>query len=186
MQKQLIHTDKKAFQNAIENAETKKTILENAMEQFVLLTKSNVEDVAEFSKDFKAYTIKKVIEKHPEAKALGLKDDKLLSMYDYDLTVLTRLNGDYGAINSVLKFGKNNKIDIDVSEEPFKIYTENEIQNKKLEAINLLIKGVEAVHNALPTNSQIYQSVSGGYSGLVMFDLEENRLKPFYGAILRK
>lgn len=183
--KKEIHFDKVSFQKVLEEAQQKKTTLEQAKEEFTRLTQNEVTDITEFSKGFKAYTIKEIVDRHPEAKALRLSGDKILQLYDYDLSKLSRLNSQYGSDNTGLKFSEVGNIEIDVDQEPFKIYTENDHQNKKLEAIEEMIKACKKVQKEILSTVPIMQVIGSSLSLLVAYDFEKEDVIPHYGAILK-
>ena len=175
--KKVITIDEEGLKQAEATAEEKITLLQSAMKEAE--KHIHIDDFKAFSKDFIAYTTKKIIDKNKGLKDLNLSSDKVLNLLEINLNGLYELQVQFEENRTKLYFDKDGSPYTKVNKEPFIRYTKNEEQNKRLEAFQYLIVSIEEIEK----HTHVYKGeVARLTSNAVAFDLRLNkwRINPTY------
>ena len=167
--KKIIAIHKDAIKEAEKVAEEKMNILSKALEQ----AEKHIEVTyfKEFCEDFISYTTKKIVEKNKGLKELNLSNDKVLNLLDINLNELYELQVQFEENATKLYYDKNGKPFTKVDKQQYMVYTKNEEENRRVEAIENFIKSVEALEEFY----HIYRGrVQPLTSNAVRYDLRTN------------
>ncbi len=175
--KKVITIDEEGLKRAEAIAEEKITLLQSAMKEAE--KHIHIDDFKAFSKDFIAYTTKKIIDKNKGLKDLNLSSDKVLNLLEINLRELYELQVQFEENSTKLYFDKDGSPYTKVDKEPFIQYTKNEEENKRLEAFQYLIVSLEEIEK----HTHVYKGeVARLTSNAVAYDLRLNkwRINPTY------
>ena len=176
--KKVISIDEQGLKRAEATAEEKITLLQSAMKEAE--KHIQIDDFKAFSKDFIAYTTKKIIDKNKGLKDLNLSSNKVLNLlFEINLNGLYELQVQFEENNTKLYFDKDGSPYTKVNKEPFIQYTKNEEENKRLEAFQYLIVSLEEIEK----HTHVYKGeVARLTSNAVVFDIRLNkwRINPMY------
>ena len=139
--KKVITIDEEGLKRAEAIAEEKITLLQSAMKEAE--KHIHIDDFKAFSKDFIAYTTKKIIDKNKGLKDLNLSSDKVLNLLEINLNGLYELQVQFEENNTKLYFDKDGSPYTKVDKEPFIKYTKSEEENERLQAIQNLLASIE-------------------------------------------
>ena len=168
--KKVISIDNEGLSRSEAIAEEKITLLQSAMNEAE--KHIHIDDFKAFSKDFIAYTTKKIIDKNKGLKDLNLSNDKVLNLLEINLNGLYELQVQFEENNTKLYFDKDGSPYTKVDKEPFIQYTKNEEENKRLEAFQYLIVSLEEIEK----HTHVYKGeVATLTSNAVRFDLRLNK-----------
>ena len=176
--KKVISIDEQGLKRAEATAEEKITLLQSAMKEAE--KHIQIDDFKAFSKDFIAYTTKKIIDKNKGLKDLNLSSNKVLNLlFEINLNGLYELQVQFEENNTKLYFDKDGSPYTKVNKEPFIQYTKNEEENTRLEAFQYLIVSLEEIEK----HTHVYKGeVARLTSNAVVFDIRLNkwRINPMY------
>ena len=168
--KKVITIDEEGLKRAEAIAEEKITLLQSAMKEAE--KHIHIDDFKAFSKDFIAYTTKKIIDKNKGLKDLNLSNDKVLNLLEINLNGLYELQVQFEENNTKLYFDKDGSPYTKVDKEPFIQYTKSEEENKRLEAFQYLIVSLEEIEK----HTHVYKGeVARLTSNAVAYDLRLNK-----------
>jgi hypothetical protein len=139
--KKVITIDEEGLKRAEAIAEEKITLLQSAMKEAE--KHIHIDDFKAFSKDFIAYTTKKIIDKNKGLKDLNLSSDKVLNLLEINLNGLYELQVQFEENNTKLYFDKDGSPYTKVDKEPFIQFTKSEQENERLQAIQNLLASID-------------------------------------------
>ena len=168
--KKVITIDEEGLSRAEAIAEEKITLLQSAMKEAE--KHIHIDDFKAFSKDFIAYTTKKIIDKNKGLKDLNLSNDKVLNLLEINLQKLYELQVQFEENTTKLYIDAEGSPYTKLSKEPYIVYTKKEEQNKRLEAFQYLIVSLEEIEK----HTHVYKGeVARLTSNAVAYDLRLNK-----------
>ena len=168
--KKVISINNEGLKQAEKVGEAKINLLQTAIDE--AKKHVTIDDFKAFSKDFIAYTTKKIIDKNKGLKDLNLSSDKVLNLLEINLQKLYELQVQFEENTTKLYIDAEGSPYTKVNKEPYIVYTKNEEQNKRLEAFQYLIVSLEEIAK----HTHVYKGeVARLTSNSVVFDIRLNK-----------
>lgn len=163
---------KEALSMAEAEAETKLNLLEDCRQE--ALKYCDIDDLKAFSNDMISYTTKTIVNKNKAFKTLHISDSKILDLLEIDLKQLAYLEAKYNSNKTLVNFNEKNEASTKVSKNDFIWWTQNQVENDKLEAI----ENFKIALKKLEKYTRIYKGNIAGLTGnLLIGDIRSNEVK---------
>ena len=164
--KKVINTSIEAIQEAEKRAKKKISILNSAVAEAG--KHIEVTYLKKFSEDFMTYTTEKIMSENKGLKDLNLSIEKVLNLLEIDLKNLYELQLLFEENEAKILFDKNGKPFYKIDKNDYTLFTKNEEENKKVDAIHKFIDAIEE----LEKHVHIYKGgITPLTSNLLRYDL---------------
>ena len=170
-----VYTDKQAYKQAQDKAETKINILNDALNWCKQHIDTNEIDRAIFKEDFMAEFERLFIKRNKGIVNKELSVDKLMFLLDVDASPLVEFQNEYNRYDSIIEVtedGIDYTCKIDAKD--FTHYTKNVEENKKVISGNNLILALELIGKY----TKVYPvTIQQGVSGFLHYDMRDNKYR---------